>query len=204
MVPPLQSATDFSGSGSKKRPMTSPLLPLRFAVWCGGLALAGLAASGCAPAGSSCGDKTCSDGATLDFVTPSGGWKPGTYELTLLVDGDSSSCALKVPAMPSPTATVAGACTATMTFDLAPQAQCLADAGDADASTADCAATAGALQQVLTLPGMPLTVVLTLTRDGNMLVQQTIALTYADVHPNGPSCGPTCREAGAVVDVPGG
>jgi hypothetical protein len=183
--------------------MTRPLA-LRLAAWCGGLALAGPAAAGCSPAGSSCGDKTCMDGATVDLVSPTGGWKAGTYELTLLVDGNSSSCALKVPAKPSPTAILAGACTATLTFDLAPQAQCLADAGDVDASPSDCASTAGALKQVLWLPGMPAMVVLTLARDGNMLVQQTIALTYADMHPNGPSCGPTCQETGAVVDVPGG
>jgi hypothetical protein len=185
--------------------MTSPF-PIRFAAWCGGLALAGLAAAGCAPAGSSCGDKTCTDGATLDFVTPSGGWAPGTYELTLLVDGESASCALKVPAPPSPMGMVTGSCTSSIGLTLSPQAQCTADAS-ADASDdtwsgTDCAASANAYKQVLTLPGMPLTVVVTMTRDGNMLLlQQTIALTYADVHPNGPSCGPTCHEAGSVVVV---
>ncbi len=186
--------------------MTTPL-PLRFALRCGGTALAalvGLAAAGCSPAGSSCGDKTCSDGATVDFVTPSGGWKPGTYELTLLVDGDSSSCALKIPSMPSPTGTIAGECTSSIVFELAPRPQCLADAGDGDASAQDCAPGPGALQQVLTLPGMPLQLVLTLSRDGSTLVQQTIGLTYGMVEPNGPSCGPTCLEAGAVVVVAGG
>jgi hypothetical protein len=184
--------------------MTSPL-PLRFAAWCGGLALAGLAVAGCAPAGSSCGDKTCTDGATLDFVTPSGAWAPGTYELALLVDGQSASCALKVPAMPSATGIVTGSCTSSIGLTLSPEAQCSgdasADASDETSSGTACAASANAYQQVLTLPGMPLTVVVTMTRDANMLLQQTIALTYADVHPNGPSCGPTCHEAGAVVVV---
>jgi hypothetical protein len=171
------------------------------------LALAGLALPACSPAGSGCTDKTCSDGATFDFVTASGRWTPGTYELALLVDGDSASCALQVPAMPSPTAILLGACTSTIDLELVPQAQCVAnagDAGDAAATGPDCAATAGALQQVLTLPGMPAEVVLTLTRDGHMLLQQTIALTYAPFQPNGPSCGPTCQVATAVVSVAGG
>jgi hypothetical protein len=134
-------------------------------------------------------------------VTPGGGWAPGTYELALLVDGQSASCALKVPAMPSTGPLVTGSCTSTIGLTLAPEAQCTGDASDDTAPGTNCAPNPGAFQQVLTLPGMPATVVLTLTRDGNMLVQQTIALTYADVHPNGPTCGPTCHEAGAVMVV---
>jgi hypothetical protein len=174
---------------------------LRFAAACGWLALAALAAPGCSPAGSGCTDKGCTDGATIDLVTPAGGWAPGTYELTLLVDGQSASCALKVPAMPSTGPLVTGSCTSTIGLTLAPEAQCTGDASVDAAWSTDCAASAGAFQQVLTLPGMPATVVLTMVRDGNMLVQQTIALTYADVHPNGPSCGPTCHEATAVMVV---
>jgi hypothetical protein len=138
-------------------------------------------------------------------VTQGGRWAPGTYELALLVDGQSASCALKVPAMPSTGPLAPGSCTSTIGLTLAPEAQCTGDASadgsDDTTPVTDCAASAGAFQQVLTLPDMPATVVLTLTRDGNLLVQQTIALTYADVHPNGPSCGPTCHEAAAVMVV---
>jgi hypothetical protein len=137
-------------------------------------------------------------------LTASGAWAPGTYELVLLVDGESASCALKVPAIPSPTSIVTGACTSRIGLELAPQPPCAGDAGDASAGDAGCAAGAGALQQVLTLPETPAHVDLTLTRDGRMLLQQAIAFAYATVQPNGPSCAPTCHEATAVVDVPNG
>jgi hypothetical protein len=183
--------------------MRSPR-PLRFAAWCAALALAGLAASACTLEGSGCTAKGCSDGATVDLVTTSGAWAAGTYELVLLVDGESASCALKVPAVPSPQNIVTGACTSSIGLVLSPQAQCAADAGDAASADAGCAAGPGALEQVLTLPGMPVSVDLTLTRDGRMLLQQAIAFAYATVQPNGPSCAPTCHEATAVVDVPDG
>jgi hypothetical protein len=41
---------------------------------------------------------------------------------------------------------------------------------------------------------------LTVTRDGNVLVDQTIEFTYQDFQPNGPGCG-TCSQASASVIV---
>jgi hypothetical protein len=180
--------------------MTSPR-PLRLAAWCAGLSLAGAAASACTFDGSGCDNRSCSDGATVDLVTASGAWAPGTYELVLLVDGNSASCALKVPPMPSPTNIVMGACTSSIGLELAPEPPRAADAGDADAG---CAAGAGALQQVLTLPGTPTSVDLTVMRDGRTILQRAISLAYTTFQPNGPSCPPTCHEATAVVDVPNG
>jgi hypothetical protein len=179
--------------------MTSPR-PLRFVAWCAGLALAGAAASACTLDGSGCTAKGCSDGATVDLVTASGAWAPGTYEIVLLVDGESASCALKVPAMPSPTSIVTGACTSSLGLDLVPQAQCAADA----VVGTDCATGPGALQQVLTIPGTPASVDLTVTRDGRVLLQRAISFAYTTFQPNGPSCAPTCHVAGAVIDVPDG
>jgi hypothetical protein len=129
-----------------------------------------------------------------------GAWGAGTYEVSLVVDGSGADCALKVLAASSQTAPVNGHCTSTATLVYMPTPPCTSPT----ANDAACSVTPGARHFfMLTLPGTPARVEVTLTRDGALLLQERLNLTYATTRPNGPVCPPTCYEGQSWLTVDG-
>lgn len=54
----------------------------------------------------------------------------------------------------------------------------------------------------LPLTGEPADVTLTLRRDDELLLDETLPVTYKTVHPNGPHCEPECRAGIVSVTMP--
>ncbi len=183
-----------------------PTMPMKralaVAACCGAVALPAIAGPACTPdGGHACGDLTCADQATVDLQSASGEWVAGTYELALVADGNSASCALRVPSAPSASTAIDGACTSSLGFRFAPEPLCEPALAEGSADSAVCSPVRGAFHAVLTLPGKPSRLAFTLTRDGRMLLEQTTVFAYVEVQPNGPACAPTCPVAAATYTV---
>jgi hypothetical protein len=159
--------------------------------------------SACTITTRSCTEVGCENGATVDLTSPNGAWTPGTYELDLVVDGASASCALAVPAAPSPTSAIEASCTSQIGLTFLAETQCYSLPSDGSVVGEGCSPVPGQFHQLLSLPGTPARVALALSRDGKALFDKTLDLSYQDFYPNGPQCGGACREASATVSVVG-
>jgi hypothetical protein len=168
---------------------------------CAGLTLAWVAGSGCRFDARSCTEVGCAGGATVVLQSPTGAWTAGTYELALVIDGNPASCALQLPAAPSPTSILAASCTSQISLDLQAETQCHALPSDGSAVGEGCTPVPGHFFQTLSLPGTPARVELTLSRDSQVLLETTVNLAYQDFYPNGPECGGSCQEASATVSI---
>jgi hypothetical protein len=175
------------------------------AIWGVGLALAWVTGSGCQFDARSCTDVGCVTQATIFLQSPTGAWTPGTYELAVALDdgtGGSASCALQVPAAPSPTSPINASCTSEIGLTFLGDSQCRTLTSDSgDAVSGECLPVPGHFHQELSLPGTPSRVALTLSRDGHVLLQTTVNLAYQNFYPNGPQCGGSCQEASTTLLV---
>jgi hypothetical protein len=143
----------------------------------------------------------CGDAATINLQSPTGAWTPGNYQIALVVDGGPATCTLPIPSSPSPTSDIVGTCTSGLTAIFQGETQCQTLPSDGAVSGGICRPVPGHFFLTLTLDGTPPQVDLTVMRDGNALVDQTVEFMYQDFQPNGPQCGPSCRGASASVTV---
>ncbi|MBC8071501.1 MAG: hypothetical protein IAG13_24450 [Deltaproteobacteria bacterium] len=130
-----------------------------------------------------CGEISCSDRVRVSFTAPSGQLGAGAYTVAWSSDGVDDDCS----------------------FTLVADAE--ACDGDPPCVTADdCDADfglVGAPQFVaLDIPGKPALLELTVLRDQAIVLEDGFAPQYADVHPNGEACPPTCALAEASFDLP--
>jgi hypothetical protein len=130
-----------------------------------------------------CGEISCSDRVRVSFTAASGQLTAGSYAVAWANDGVDNDCSFTLAAD-------AAACD-----------------GDPPCVTADdCDADFGLTAQpqfvALDLPGQPALVELTVLRDNAIVFEDGFAPQYADVHPNGEACPPTCALAEASFELP--
>jgi hypothetical protein len=143
----------------------------------------------------------CGDAATINLQSPTGAWTPGNYQIALVVDGGPATCTLPIPSSPSPTSDIVGTCTSGLAAIFQGESHCQTLPSDGAVSGEICTPVPGHFFMTVTLDGTPPQVDLTVMRNGNALVDQTIEFMYQDFQPNGPQCGSSCRGASASVTV---
>jgi hypothetical protein len=127
-----------------------------------------------------CSEAGCTDGVTLQFVAAGPAFAAGAYALAIDRDGDASSCTFVVS--DGPGCAVAPCVTETTcnaSYDLS-----------------------GAPPQILVQLPIATALSVTLSRDGEALVEGDPELAYALSAPNGRGCGPVCASATAVFELP--
>ena len=135
--------------------------------------------------GHPCTEIGCESGLHLSWG--SAPWKPGAYSVEVTVDGGSVTCSGRLP-LP--------ACEEGPGFHCGPGPSIrLGESG--------CALPQG--QQGLAgidLDTMPARAKIVVRRDGEEVLTRELAPSYRETQPNGPDCGPVCRQASDTLPPP--
>ncbi len=128
-----------------------------------------------------CTKMGCVDGLMLT-VTPEYRWQPGDYVFRLTLDGSTVTCRGRLPLnacdMPSLACDGEGVMITESGCALPPEAQGFGD---------------------IQISSGPQQVAVSITRDGQTLVNKTVTPIYRTARPNGPQCEPECRQASAPL-----
>lgn len=139
--------------------------------------LCGVAAPALALSPVACTEMGCVDGLALT-VAPDYRWQPGAYVFRLTLDGRAVTCRGSLPLnacdMPSLTCDGEGVMITESGCALPPEAQGFGD---------------------IQISSGPRQVAISITRDGQTLVEKTVTPTYRTARPNGSQCEPECRQA---------
>jgi hypothetical protein len=173
----------------------------------GGLALVACAFASDACAARSGGDceaiALVCDKTTITLTSPNDAWTPGMYTLALTTSGTQAHCTVAISA-PPPSNGIAGLCPldGTFTLKLVTVDSCPPVVCNSTACTfMSCTPIPDHFQMTLVIQGMPTKLGLSLSRDGNALMSQTIA--PKETRTGSATCG-TCTNASATVSVAGG
>lgn len=141
------------------------------------------AASAQAQPQQACTEIGCLDGLTistsLDYV-----WKPGKYNFDFLIDGRAVKCTGALPLKPCETHSIT----------------CSEEGVMITESGCALPADAQGFGDIMLGSG-PRTIKLTITRDGESIAAGNWAPKYQTSQPNGPACGPVCRQATVKLDL---
>jgi hypothetical protein len=160
-------------------------------VACGGAVSPDASSSSSSSSGASSGDSShgctgigCVDGLVVSFG-PGTEWTPGTYVFSLDADGVQQTCKGALPLPPCASG------------------RALSCTGDvATIGESGCALPAAQHRFAdIQLRSGPSKVKLHIERDGVVLADETLVPAYRTSQPNGPNCGPVCRQASAVVNL---
>lgn len=134
--------------------------------------------------GTACSGLGCVDGLTLSF-NPSTRWKPGKYVFVINADDRTQYCEGSLPL---------SKCTNGLTLVCKGNAAMIGESG--------CALPAEqhGFADIRFLSG-PSKVTIRIVRDGLAIVDEALAPVYQTTQPNGPACGPVCRQAQATLTI---
>lgn len=146
---------------------------IALACWCGLAALPAYAETPVA-----CTEIGCVNGLSLTVPTDYS-WQPGAYVFSLKLDGRTVTCKGKLPL---------NAC------DM-PSVNC--DGEGVVITESGCALPSPEAQGFgdIQIESGPQQVAVSVTRDGQTLVEKILMPSYRTARPNGPQCGPECRQA---------
>ncbi|HEU4410783.1 MAG TPA: hypothetical protein VFS43_36360 [Polyangiaceae bacterium] len=136
--------------------------------------------------GRACTEKGCADGFVLTLAH-AGGWPAGAYRFEVVADGKTITCSASLPLPPC---------------GQGPASAC--DAPELTLGLSGCALPAAehGFSELYWTTTTPASVSVEVTRDGAPLAQTQLTPTYVTSQPNGPDCGPSCRNASASMAVP--
>lgn len=167
----------------------------RFILLCHGLALA--AASVSCTDSRVCTDVGCSDGAFMSLRTADNSWLDGAYDLQLELDSASYACKFALPGdLPQSRGSLSMLMTCEPRLDttLLPETEC-SEQRDTKTVSQTCTPSAGQYHLEISTPLTPQRAHVRLLRDGELVADRTQALSYETALPNGPGCGPACRQS---------
>lgn len=167
-----------------------------------GVLFSALALAGCEVVGGGvCTLVGCSDGVHGTVAPESGVWEEGEYRLEVVPDGAKSTCQFAVPAdLPKSGTITTLDCGSAATATLWARTECTTTQhGDAVSHTCDPLPDQYELQ--VDIDGTPSKLAVRLTRGSDTVLDDSRTLSYEETSPNGPECGPTCRQAGFELSV---
>jgi hypothetical protein len=156
----------------------------------------GLAASGaCSSFGGACSDVGCNDEASFTLRAPENHWDDGAYSLEIRFDDADYQCAFMVPDdLPSTGIDRALDCMPFLDAYLTPERKCETQK-NGNSESVTCTPVPDQYYVQASVVGTPRTLNVALQRNGSALLVDTRTLSYSATQPNGPDCGPTCRQA---------
>ncbi len=140
--------------------------------------------------GHSCSEIGCVNGVDVRIAPDGNVWQDGDYVVELSLEGAVSSCAFSIPEdLPA-----RGQDTSLDCGYLSQLAACR-EVRTSDAISQVCEPIEGEYELRLTAWSEPSSLELTLTRDGDVVLEHSKKLVYRESTPNGPECAPVCRNA---------
>lgn len=149
-----------------------------------------------------CTEVGCNDqlGATIEATSAS--LPPGMHRLDVVADGTTLSCTFTVPVEPLPGGGLpAPTCSPGLMLSVGPAVTCTTFE-DGSAQGQRCDPIPDRVQERLWVGGAPAHITVTQWAGGTMIFQQTASPTYKISYPNGPECGPVCRQGDATWSIP--
>ena len=144
----------------------------------------------------------CGEGISATLRTADGKWASGSYELNLRADGTPGTCTLRLPEqLPQGPGIPLYPCGPQTTVMVTTDKKC-AFGCDGQACGQQCMWLRGQFVIEVMMYATPSRLEVVLSRDGEQLVAQEVRPAYEESTPNGPECGPVCRQAKVDVAVP--
>ncbi len=145
-----------------------------------------------------CTEIGCSDQLNVTIRPRAGVFPSGMHEVVIAAEGSPvRRCTFNFPIAGGPGAVESGACNSGdgLFLTVAPVMECTTmTSGNAASQT--CTPVPGKFEERLHIPGTsPQVRVTQRTIAGGKYLDQEIAPTYAPAYPNGPECGPVCKQA---------
>jgi hypothetical protein len=189
--PEIRVVSDGTGFARKRGPVrTLTIGPLLFLA----TALPSCSTHDCTAIG-------CIDQATLTFKTADGTWADGGYTMSIDASGTVHRCTFQLPAdFPATGSLATVSCEPTLDVFIEQEVMCT-ETRTGDGVSQSCTPVAGHFHISANLPDTPESVTVTLSRDGVELLNTSQMLAYETVQPNGPECGPGCRESSLELTV---
>jgi hypothetical protein len=151
----------------------------------------------------SCTEIGCIDAAGVTIRTESGEWAEGVYTLRIAFDGEEYECGFD---MPGDLPEVVGQrgeldCEPRLEASFTPRVECT-ESSDGNSSSQSCTPIERQFDLEVFTQGTPAALDVKLDLDGMLLVDESHDLVYEEYFPNGPECGPACRQANVEIDIP--
>jgi hypothetical protein len=163
---------------------------LRAAVSAATLLLFGAAA--CNDLGHECTEIGCASGVMFDILPDDGHWEPGSYALAVTLDDSAYSCEFQLPEDLPGNMTQSIACGA-LTVTLAQRMTCI-EVGSGSTASQQCTPNPDEYDLLLSAYDTPGESTLSLSRDGEEILNDARTLEYEQTFPNGEGCEPGCRQ----------
>lgn len=152
----------------------------------------------------SCTEIGCADAAGVIIRTESGEWPAGVYTLDVSFDSQVYVCSFT---MPDDLPEMAGQGAALDCDDPAlyayfsPRVTCT-ETSNGNSVSQSCTPIENQFDLQVSMYGTPAELSVELKRDDSVLVEESHTLTYEEYFPNGPECGPACRQADVNIAIP--
>lgn len=145
--------------------------------------------------GKACTDVGCLDGVWVTAAPASGEWPAGDYELELTLDGSTQKCGFHLPDdLPTAGRVTTLDCGQGIQAGLEQRSECH-ETTSGNAVSQSCTPLPDQYELRFSLQSKPKSLGIALSRDGNVFFNDSVAPSYQISEPNGPECGPTCRQA---------
>jgi hypothetical protein len=151
----------------------------------------------------SCTEIGCADAAGVTIRTESGEWAEGVYTLRITFDGAEYECGFDMPGdLPEVVGQLGELdCEPQLNAYFTPRVACT-ESSDGSSSSQSCTPIERQFDLKVSTYGTPAALDVKLDLDGTQLVDEAHYLVYEEYFPNGPECGPACRQANVEIDIP--
>lgn len=151
----------------------------------------------------SCTEIGCSDVAGVTIQTANGEWAAGEYALNVAFDAMASRCTFTLPDdLPRLGSLSQLDCDTGLQAHFSQRAKCTEHKGPDGSSSQTCIPIPNQFDLEISQQGVPAKVSVELRLADAVLVDESHSLSYQDVQPNGPECGPVCRQASVKIAIP--
>jgi len=158
-------------------------------------ALGVLNGAACNLVGHDCTDIGCAGGVFVNLSPAGGVWQDGEYSLEIALDEREETCAFRIPDdLPASGSVSSLSCGQRISAQLVQRSTC-EETRDRNSISQSCTPIPNQYELSLSAYTEPTTISLELARDGIVILNDSRTLAYQQSQPNGPGCGPVCRQA---------
>jgi len=149
-----------------------------------------------------CTEVGCNDQFSATIEAPLASLPPGMHRLEVIADGTTLTCTFSVPLEPPASGGWPDpVCSAGLSLSVGPAVMCTTFETDAIKGQR-CDPIPDRVSEHLYFSATPTQVAVTQWAGDTMIFQQTATPTYQVSYPNGPDCGPACRQGSVTWSIP--
>ncbi len=153
--------------------------------------------------GKNCTEIGCLDGFTLTLRTSDGSFPVGEHTIEVTVGDAVASCTLRFPGTTNGDNSAFGTCSASLGANVLAKTMCMTTT-TGQAVSQSCRPITGQFFEQITVQGTPTQLRVVQRLGETVLLDRFFGPNYKSSEPNGPGCGPACRQAqqDAILSLP--